>query len=139
MQLLFDEDYETLQNSGLIYEEDELNRFLVIKNYPLNSVLYIFNDLPINEVEVLVVIPANYNTSGTDMFWTHPFLRRVDAKPIPNIMEFGGEDARFFNGKEYCRWSRHYTADSWSPKVDNIQKILSRIEWALKKPDAQKW
>jgi hypothetical protein len=138
MALLFDEDYEILKNSGLLYAEDEANRFLIIRNYPLLEGLYIFNNKPVEMAEVLVVIPANYNTSGNDMFWVYPALKRTDGQPIPAVMEFGGGDARFFDSKEYCRWSRHYPPEAWLPKVDNIEKILSRIEWALKKPDAQK-
>ena len=138
MPLLFDEDYEILLNSGLSFEEDESNRFLILKNYPLKNGLYTFNNQPIGELEVLVVIPPNYNTSGTDMFWTNPSPQRTDGKPIPAIMPFGGGDARFFLGKEYCRWSRHYTPESWTPKVDNVQKILGRIEWSLKNPDTSK-
>lgn len=138
MSLLFDEDYDILKSSGLVYEEDETSRYLIIKDYPLKPNLYKYNDMPIDKVDVLVVIPANYNTSGTDMLWIYPALKKVDNTLIPSTMDFGGADARFFGGKEYCRWSRHYHPNSWSPKIDNIQKILSRIEWALRNPDSQK-
>ena len=136
MRLLFDEDYDILKSSGLEYVEDHGNRYLVLKNYPLSDGLYIYNGQAISTVEVLTIIPPNYNMNGGDMFWTHPFLSRTDGKAIPATMTFGGGDARFFEGKEYCRWSRHFKADSWRAKVDNIEKILSRIEWALKNPDA---
>lgn len=138
MALLFDEDYEILRDSGIDYEEDEINRYLIIKNFNLKPGLYQYDNQPADCVEVLVVIPSNYNTSGTDMLWTHPPLVRIDGKPIPAVMGIGGGDARFYKDKEYCRWSRHYNANSWSPKEDNILKILSRIEWALKNPDSQK-
>jgi hypothetical protein len=138
MNLLFDEDYDLLKNSGLEYVEDFSLRFLVIKNYPLSKGLYVYSGLPIETVEVLSVIPLNYNMEGTDMLWTHPFLTRADGKEIPRTMQFGGGDPRFFEGKEYCRWSRHYPAGSWKAKEDNVQKILGRIEWALKNPDAVK-
>jgi len=136
MRLLFDEDYEILRNSGLAYDEDLTNRFLVFKNYPLNPDMYVFGGQPVAEVEVLSIVPTHYNMSGGDMFWTHPFLTRKDGKPIPTIMTFGGGDARFFKDKEYCRWSRHWTPESWKAKIDNVEKILSRIEWALRNPDA---
>jgi len=136
MALLFDEDYEILKDSGLVYEEDETSRYLIIKNYPLQKAFYQFNGQPLEQVEILVVIPPNYNTSGNDMFWTHPPLSRIDTLPIPAILGIGGGDSRFYQNVEYCRWSRHYEPSSWSPKIDNIQKILSRIEWALKNPNA---
>ncbi|MFH6956477.1 E2/UBC family protein [Flavobacterium aquidurense] len=138
MSLLFDEDYEILNDSGLVYEEDEVNRYLIIKNYPLQKLLYHYNDQELESAEILVVIPPNYNAGGNDMFWTYPPLKRIDGIGIPAAFDFGGGDARFHQGKEYCRWSRHYENSSWIPKTDNIQKILGRIEWALKNPDSQK-
>ena len=136
MALLFDEDYEILTASGLNYIEDESQRFLIIENYPAPEGLYVSNELPIKTVEILVVIPTNYNTSGTDMLWTYPHLLRTDGKAIPNTSIVNGDDPRFYGEKQYCRWSRHFTPESWAPKTDNVQKILSRIEWALRNPDA---
>jgi len=136
MALLFDEDYEVLSNSGLEFEEDEGNRFLIIKDFPLKPGLYEYANEPIEKVDVLVVIPKNYNTSGNDMFWFYPTLKRIDCKQIP-----AGFDLKFsktYKDKVFIRWSRHFNSGSWKPKIDNIQKILSRIEWALKKPDAQR-
>jgi hypothetical protein len=138
MPLLFDTDYQTLQEAGLEVEEDEAQRFLVIKNFPLPPGLYSYNGNVLSHVEVLWIVPANYNTSGGDMFWVHPALARADGKAIPAVAFFGGGDSRRFKDKEYCRWSRHWPAASWKAKVDNIQKVLDRIEWALKKPDANK-
>lgn len=138
MALLFDEDYEILSSSGLNYEEDETKRFLVIKDFPLKPGLYELGNECIEKVDVLVVIPTNYNTSGNDMFWFYPPLTRADKKQIPAAFIFGQGDSRIYNGKEFCRWSRHFKPETWRPKIDNILKILSRIEWALRKPDAQK-
>ncbi len=138
MALLFEEDYKILEDCGLFHEEDETNRFLVLKNYPLPSDLYINSQVLLDQVEVLLVIPPNYNTSGNDMFWVHPALARADGKTIPAAAGYGGGDSRFFDNKEFCRWSRHYTPQSWNPKVDNIQKMIDRIEWALRNPDANK-
>lgn len=139
MPLLFDEDYNILKESGLEYEEDESLRFIVIKNFSLLAGLYVHASKPIEQVEVLWVVPQNYNSSGGDMFWVYPALARANGKQIPNVSASGGVDPRHFMGKEYCRWSRHWNKPgSWKPKVDNIQKVLDRIEWALKRPDANK-
>jgi len=140
MPLLFDEDYTILKDSGLDYKQDEGNRFLVIENYPLPPGFYVSSQdkQPLEKVAVLLVIPSNYNTSGCDMLWVHPALERADGKIIPNVFTHGKSDARFFEGKEYCRWSRHFGTEAWSPKNDNIQKILDRVEWALRNPDANK-
>lgn len=139
MSLLFDEDYQTLNESGLEYEEDEEKRFLVINNFPLAKDLYVHAGKPLEQTEVIWIVPSDYNTSGGDMFWVHPALERADGKPIPNVAGFGGGDPRYFKEKEYCRWSRHWSKPgSWKPKVDKIQKVLGRIDWALRKPDANK-
>lgn len=138
MALLFDEDYQILKASGLEYEEDETQRFLLIKNFPLAHGLYNSSGVALEQVEVLSIIPPDYNTSGCDMFWVHPALARADGKMIPNAFGFGGSYAHHFKGKEYCRWSRHWEQGAWKPKIDNIQKVLDRIEWALKNPDTQR-
>ena len=138
MTLLTDEDYEILKEVGLEFEEDPKQRFLVILNFPLLPDLYSHEGQALDQVEVLWIVPADYNTSGGDMFWVHPPLVRTDGKAIPNTFAFGGGDPRHHNGKEYCRWSRHWKPTSWRPKIDNIQKVLDRIEWALKRPDTNK-
>tara|TARA_R110002167_G_scaffold88_4_gene610 strand:+ start:3303 stop:3722 length:420 start_codon:yes stop_codon:yes gene_type:complete len=138
MSLLLVEDYEILEKAGLDYEEVEGSRFLILKNFPLKEDLYSFAGEKLEYAQILVVIPPNYNTSGNNMLWTYPELKRTDGKVIPAAFGFGQSDARHHNGKEYCRWSRHYKPDSWKAKVDNIQKILDRIEWALSNPDASK-
>lgn len=143
MALLFDEDYKILQESGLKYSEvEEPNkRFLIVHNYPLPEGLYVHQNgdekSALTVAEVLVVIPNNYNTSGIDMIWTYPRLLRSDERPIPASSDVGGDDPRHVGTKEYCRWSRHWPEGSWHPKTDNVQKILSRIEWALQNPDTK--
>jgi len=137
MALLFDEDYDYLRSCNLEFGEDEAARLLVIKNYELPKNVYKTSEgQHLEHAEILVVIPHDYNTSGIDMLWTHPLLLRIDGKPIPATSPVGGGDPRYFNGKEYCRWSRHWKPESWTPKEDNIVKILGRIEWALQNPDA---
>jgi len=135
--LLLDEDYRILKDCGFEYEEDADNRFLIIKNFPLKDGLYLANGQNAQHVEVLSLIPSDYNTSGCDMFWLYPQLSRVDGKAIPAISG-SGEDSRIFNGKEYCRWSRHWNQGLWKSKKDNLQKIIDRIVWALENPDANR-
>lgn len=134
MAMFLDEDYDELEQRDLSYVEDETNRFFVIQNYELPSGLYqqAFCD-------VLVVVPANYPQAGNDMFWTYPRLTRADGKPIPNTTEVGGGDSKSFDGKEFCRWSRHWNGGSsvWRPGMDGIVTILRRVECALRKPDTK--
>lgn len=137
MPLLFEEDYQVLTEAGLVFEEDEPNRFLIIKNFPLSEGMYVAGGNPVNSVAVLSIIPANYNTAGCDMLWVYPQLARADGKEIPAVSG-PNQDSRVHKGIEYCRWSRHWNKQPWKPKLDKVQKILDRLEWAFKNPDADK-
>lgn len=137
MPLLFDEDYEYLKANGIKYEEDEAQRFLIFKDFPLPEGLYKANDEVRTTVDVLYIIPPNYNTSGGDMFWVNPQLQRVDGKQIPNI-NGPGQDSRKHGDVEYMRWSRHWNNKPWVPKVDKVPKIVDRLTWAFANPDAKR-
>lgn len=135
MPLLLDTDYAEILERGLDYVEDEAQRFLVLRNFLLPEGLY-----HEKTCDVLVIIPQNYNQGGIDMFWTFPHLTRNDGKPIPAMNRPGGGDNRTFDGKEFCRWSRHWNHAPviWKPGKDNVVTILGRIVWALGNPDAKK-
>lgn len=134
MPLLFDDDYENLKERGITYEESEPQRFFIFTNFALPEGLY-----TVASCDVLIVIPPNYNQDGNDMFWTFPRLYRADGKPIPAVLDPAGGDNRVLNGKEYCRWSRHWPSGPglWRPGKDDIISIYRRIVWALQKPDCQ--
>ncbi len=134
MPLLLDEDYSDLKDRGLSYEESEQQRFFIFTQHRLLPGLY-----TVQTCDVLVVIPANYNQDGNDMFWSFPRLYRSDGNQIPATLDPGGGDSRVWKGREFCRWSRHWQSGSgvWRPGKDNIISIYRRIDWALRKPDAQ--
>lgn len=134
MPLLLDEDYSDLKDRGLSYEESEQQRFFIFTQHQLLPGLY-----TVQTCDVLVVIPANYNQDGNDMFWTFPRLYRSDGKQIPATLDPGGGDNRIWRDREFCRWSRHWQSGqgAWRPGKDNIISIYRRIDWALRKPDAQ--
>ena len=131
MALLFEEDYTNLRQRGISYEEDEPQRFFLFTSYSLPEDLY---TIPV--CDVLVVIPPNYNQAGNDMFWTYPRLHRREGKQIPATMNPGGGDSRVWQGKEFCRWSRHWPGH-WRPGRDDIISIYRRVYWALSHPDCQ--
>ena len=64
MALLLDVDYEILSSAGIETKEDEKNRFLVLKDFALEEGLYQYNGEDLRHVDILVVIPANYNSIG---------------------------------------------------------------------------
>lgn len=135
MALLLDSDYERLREVGLTFAEDVTQRFFVFLGVRPPAGQY---SEPI--CDVLVVIPPNYPQAGNDMFWTYPTLHRADGRIIPATSGPGGGDNRTWNGREFCRWSRHWQASApvgWRPGKDDIISIHRRIEWALKYPDCQ--
>ncbi len=135
MPLLFESDYRYLADIGMEFVEDEGSRFLIFKNFPLPKGVYVGSGGSRDAVDVLYVIPPNYNTEGGDMFWVNPQLARADGKPIPNVSG-PNDDSRTHAGIEYLRWSRHWHNRPWRPKVDNVEKIVDRITWAFALPDA---
>jgi hypothetical protein len=135
MSLLLDEDYCFLDEAEFVYVEDEARRFFVFRNFRLPSGQYKSADEILSSVEVLYIIPPNYNTEGGDMFWVYPQLFRADGKTIPNA-NGPGEDSRMFEDREFLRWSRHWNNSPWKPKIDNVHRIVDRITWAFANPDA---
>jgi len=135
MALLFDEDYSKLEVKGISYKEDEQQRFFIFTDFELPA-----KQFTVDTCNILVAIPPNYNQGGNDMFWTYPFLQRSDGKQIPAVHGPGGGDNRVWDGKEYCRWSRHWPeghSGAWRPGKDDIISIYRRLEWALRHPDTQ--
>jgi hypothetical protein len=133
MPLLLEQDYLELQERGVAYVEDAAQRFLVLLGYALPHGVY-----HQQSCDVLIAIPNNYNHDGNDMFWTFPRLARADGREIPATNE-PGSDSRTFDGKIFCRWSRHWHQgpSMWKAGRDNIVTILRRITWAFEHPDAK--
>jgi hypothetical protein len=130
--LLLDSDYERLRDASIVVEESEPNRYLIFRGVKPQGLKY-----TVDECDVLVVIPANYPQAGNDMFWTAPQLFRADGKAIPQVNGPGG-DSRIWNGREFCRWSRHWSDPSpgvWRPGKDDVISIYRRITWAFENPD----
>lgn len=133
--MLLNSDYEILRNAGLAFEEDAGHRFFVFLGVRPREGQY---NVP--ACDVLVVIPPNYPQAGNDMFWTHPRLKRADGRPIPATADAGFGDNRLWRGREFYRWSRHWSPSSpggWRPGKDDVMSIYRRIEWALKYPDGR--
>lgn len=131
MALLLDEDYEQLRVQGMGWEEFPDKRFLFLKNFPLPSNVY-----TVASADILVIIPTDYPEGGNDMFWTSPRLIRQDGGNIPQTSPSGAGENHIVNGVEFHRWSRHWFQDmpsAWRPGLDNLDTIMRRITWALKK------
>ena len=131
-KLLLDDDYIALDERNIQFAEDEGQRLWVISNYPLPQSIYVQE-----KCDVLVIIPKNYNQDGNNMFWTFPRLVRADGRPTPKTHDPAADVNKTYDGREFCRWSRHWNQPPsiWKPGKDNVLTILRRIEWALGNPD----
>ena len=133
MALLLDADYERLRDAAVAFEESEAQRFIVFLGVRPQGPKY-----SVDTCDVLVVIPPNYPQAGNDMLWTSPELVRADGKAIPQVLRPGGGDNRVWNGREFCRWSRHWepaSTGAWRPGKDDIISIYRRVLWSLEHPD----
>ena len=68
---------------------------------------------------VAVQIPPSYPTSGLDMAYFSPHLTRLDGKPIGQT-----QCQQAIDGKQWQRWSRHYT---WVPGVHGVSTHIVLI------------
>ena len=134
MALLTNDDYAHLTRIALPYTEDESQRFLVFRGFPLSCGLY-----QVDKCDVLVVIPPTYPAAGNDMLWTYPCLKRQDGRLIPGTIPITPEnpqqnrDVRIFEGNVYERWSRHWNVGNqlWRPGRDDVTTIANRLTYVL--------
>lgn len=134
MALLLPGDYKKLEERGITFEESEAQRFFIFTVFALPKGVY-----AVDRCDVLVIIPPNYNQAGNDMLWTNPRLVRASGQSIPASNEPGGGDNRTWNGREFCRWSRHWASGPsvWRPGRDDILSIYRRVKWAFEHPECQ--
>ncbi len=100
-------DAETLDASGLNWEtvtEGGVN-WLIVKGIRLPDT---FVQEP---TDVAYQIPSGYPTTGLDMAFFSPAVRRLDGRAIART-----EATQPIRGCNWQRWSRHYTAaNPWKP------------------------
>lgn len=70
-----------------------------------------------DKVTVAITIPPNYPEGQLDMAYFYPPLARKDGRAIPNT-----ESPQSIDGKQYQRWSRHYSAQNpWKPGEHSLE------------------
>ena len=74
-------------------------------------------------VALMLLIPAEYPTSGLDMFYFSPEVSRADGLPI------GALSSETHFGVAWQRWSRHY---AWRPGEDSIATHITTMRNVLK-------
>lgn len=70
-----------------------------------------------DKVTMAVSIPENYPEGQLDMAYFSPSVVRKDGKLIPQT-----EHLQSIDGKQYQRWSRHYTPQNpWKPGEHSLE------------------
>lgn len=116
----FDEQY--LKEKGYEWEllPDGGSGALVIKNYSVASEKYDHG-----ATDLLVLIPAQYNNAGLDMFYVDPPLHLKNGN-YPQAAETFEDHA----GRHWQRFSRHL-GRPWNPGVDGLPGFLALISKEL--------
>lgn len=77
----------------------------------------------VTSASVAILVPASYPIQGLDMAYFYPDIVRTDGARIPQT-----ESKMTIDGKEFQRWSRHYTITKWRPDVDSIATHVMAIK-----------
>ncbi|MEF3691708.1 MAG: E2/UBC family protein [Candidatus Moraniibacteriota bacterium] len=120
---ILEEDEEYLSQKGYKWEllADGENGALIIKDYPVNENVF---DRP--KIDLLIIIPAQYNNAKLDMFYVDPPLKKKDGS-YPNAAEHFEDHV----GRRWQRFSRHL--NSWLPGIDSLAGFMSLISKELQK------
>ncbi len=80
----------------------------------------------VEQADILVLLPGNYDDAPPDMFYTLPWLKLRKTGQYPNAANVPHP----FRGQNWQRWSRHN--NEWRAGVDGIRTVLQRIDTALR-------
>lgn len=128
----FQRDFSLLQSDQLYldqvgYKYDLIRQgnqsWIVIQNFPVPK------GYQTEEVNLALLIPANYPDVQIDMAYFSPVLKLETNRIIPQTQTFVS-----ISNKSYQRWSRHRTSqNSWRPGVDDISTHIFCVNNWLKK------
>ena len=77
------------------------------------------------EVALLLLLPNGYPDSAPDMFYLDPWIKVKGSTAWPKAAEV----AVPFHGRQWQRWSRHWS--DWRPGIDAMPQWLIRVRHAL--------
>jgi hypothetical protein len=122
--LLAPESEQFLQEKGFQYEVSEEQGMvcLVITNYRFPT------GYTPTEVELLVRLPAQFPEVGPDMFWTTPTVRYANGTMPP-----AADNVENHLGRQWQRWSRHFSDSKWRPGTDDLRSYLTLIRSTLER------
>jgi hypothetical protein len=90
--------------------------FLVLKDFAVNPVVY-----DRDKTDLMLRIPAGYNTAGLDMYYVDPPLR-LKSGAYPNRADQFEDHAN----RRWQRFSRHLVSP-WRPGLDGLPMFFALI------------
>ena len=124
-ELLAEEDGAYVISKGYETEASQVDGFvhLVIRNFAFPAAY-----TP-NSSDLLLRLPPNFPSAKPDMFWTFPHVRLGTGGYPRAADQFDVQ----YQGRQWQRWSRHFSADHWRPGTDNLKTYLGTIRRELQK------
>ena len=83
--------------------------------------------------DLLLRLSPGYPDVPPDMWWFAPAVRRTDGAVIAAT-----EVREMHFGREWQRWSRHFSAGQWKSGIDSIESYLALVRTELLAAAAQR-
>ena len=118
-----EKDRRYLADQDLVYEEVNQGgqKALIFRNYALPTGV-----LDHAVADLLVLLPASWPDTGTDMFYLFPWVKVARTKAYAKR----ADQSHSFHDRDWQRWSRHNEA--WRRGRDGIWTVLRRVDAALR-------
>lgn len=115
---LLPEDAQYLVERAIAHEVIEENGMtcLLLREWELPS------GLDQAKADVLIRLAPGYPDIAPDMWWMDPSVRTASGAVIPST-----DSTEVHLGRQWQRWSRHFSAGQWQPGIDRLESYLSLI------------
>jgi hypothetical protein len=123
MMQLPEDDEEYLNEAGFDWElfpDGEKAGFLVIRGFDVSG-----GGLTPPDTDLMLRIPAQYNTAQLDMWYCDPPVKRSGAFPDR------ADHFEDYLGRRWQRFSRHLPDGQWRAGVDNLRTFFPHIRREL--------
>ena len=80
--------------------------------------------------DLLIRLPPGFPDAQPDMWWFDPALRLAATGALPQATEL----TESYLGRNWQRWSRHFTSGQWRPGRSGVESFITLI-----RRDLEKW
>ena len=121
---LLPEDAQYLTDRGIAHQvsEEAGMTCLLLPAWPLPT------GLDRAEADLLIRLAPGYPDIAPDMWWTDPPVHIMGGATIPNT-----ESMEVHLGRQWQRWSRHFTPGQWQPGIDRLESYLALVSGELRR------